>query len=110
FDSNANLWTVTDISSSSLNKDAWTSFGNNGMFVIPTIGSDKGIAFQFASAPAEAELTGPSFNPDEKTLFLSIQHPGEETKDKNNPTSTWPHRKGEKTPRPAVVAITGFKF
>ncbi|WP_045522597.1 PhoX family protein [Neobacillus niacini] len=110
FDSNANLWTVTDISSSSLNKDAWTSFGNNGMFVIPTIGSDKGIAFQFASAPAEAELTGPSFTPDEKTLFLSIQHPGEETKDKNNPTSTWPHRIGEKTPRPAVVAITGFKF
>lgn len=110
FDSNANLWTVTDISSSSLNKDAWTSFGNNGMFVIPTIGADKGIAFQFASAPVEAELTGPSFTPDEKTLFLSIQHPGEDTKDKNNPTSTWPHRKGEKTPRPGVVAITGFKF
>ncbi|MFJ8067346.1 PhoX family protein [Peribacillus sp. NPDC096447] len=110
FDSNANLWTVTDISSSSLNQGAWTSFGNNGMFVIPTVGPDKGIALQFASAPMEAELTGLGFTPNEQTLFVSVQHPGEETEDINNPTSTWPHRKGEKMPRPAVVAITGFKF
>lgn len=110
FDSNANLWTVTDISSSSLNKDAWTKFGNNGVFVIPTVGVNKGIAHQFASAPTEAELTGPCFTSDEKTLFLSVQHPGEETKNINNPTSTWPQRKGEKAPLPAVVAITGFKF
>ncbi|MFP7736616.1 PhoX family protein [Priestia aryabhattai] len=110
FDSNANLWTVTDISSSSLNKDAWTSFGNNGVFVIPTVGDDKGVALQFASAPMEAEFTGPCFTPDEKTLFLSVQHPGEETEDLSNPTSTWPHRKGEKVPRPGVIAITGFNF
>ncbi|MGP7816473.1 PhoX family protein [Niallia sp. 01092] len=110
FDSNANLWTVTDISSSKLNTGAWTKFKNNGMFVIPTVGPDKGIAKQFASAPVEAELTGPCFAPDEQTLFLSVQHPGEETEDIKNPTSTWPHRKGEKMPRPAVVAITGFKF
>jgi uncharacterized protein len=110
FDSNANLWTVTDISSSKLNSDAWTSFGNNGMFMIPTVGPDKGVAFQFASAPKEAELTGPSFTPNEKTLFLSVQHPGEETEDKANPTSTWPQVRGGNQPRPSVVAITGFKF
>lgn len=109
FDDDGNLWTVTDISSSKLNKDAFQAFKNNGVFVIPTSGKDGGVAFQFASAPVEAELTGPFFTPNEKTLFLSVQHPGEETEDKNKPTSMWPHRKGDTIPRPAVVAITGFK-
>lgn len=110
FDSLGNLWTVTDMSSSKLNTGIYTHFANNGMFVIPTIGKNTGEAFQFASAPVEAELTGPSFTPNETTLFLSIQHPGEETEDLNNLTSKWPHRKGDTMPRPGVVAITGFKY
>ncbi|MBG9449467.1 hypothetical protein ABE67_09100 [Cytobacillus firmus] len=110
FDSLGNLWTVTDMSSSKLNTGIYTHFANNGMFVIPTIGKNTGDAFQFASAPVEAELTGPSFTPNETTLFLSIQHPGEETEDLNNLTSKWPHRKGDTMPRPGVVAITGFKY
>ncbi|MFE4430798.1 PhoX family protein [Peribacillus butanolivorans] len=110
FDSNGNLWTVTDVSTSSLNKGVHAFFGNNGMYVIPTSGPNIGEAFQFASAPVEAELTGPCFTPDERTLFLSIQHPGELTVDKSSPTSMWPHRKGDTIPRPAVVAITGFEF
>ncbi|MFB4164304.1 PhoX family phosphatase [Alteribacillus sp. JSM 102045] len=108
FDEDGNLWTVTDISSSKLNSTIWEPFGNNGVFVIPTQGQDEGVAYQFGSAPVEAELTGPSFTPDEKTLFLSVQHPGEETEDRSNPTSMWPHRYGDSMPRPAVVAITGF--
>lgn len=110
FDSEGNLWTVTDISSSSVNKGVFKSFQNNGVFVIPTMGKNVGEAFQFASAPVEAELTGPSFTDDETTLFLAVQHPGEETKDINKPTSMWPHRKGDNQPRPAVVAIRGFKY
>lgn len=110
FDSFGNLWTVTDISSSSMNQGIYKRFANNGMFVIPTMGENTGEAFQFASAPLEAELTGPSFTPDETTLFLSIQHPGEETEDLKNLTSTWPHRRGDTMPRPGVVAITGFKY
>ncbi|MEH6991083.1 PhoX family protein [Cytobacillus firmus] len=110
FDSLGNLWTVTDMSSSKLNTGIYTHFANNGMFVIPTIGKNTGEAFQFASAPVEAELTGPSFTPNETTLFLSIQHPGEETENLNNLTSKWPHRKGDTMPRPGVVAITGFKY
>lgn len=110
FDSNQNLWTVTDISSSKTGKGIWRHFGNNGMFVIPTYGEHAGEAYQFASAPMEAELTGPWFTPDESTLFLSVQHPGEETEDLSQPTSMWPHRPGDSIPRPGVVAITGFKF
>lgn len=108
FDGENNLWTVTDISSSKLNKGVYQSFMNNGVFVIPTSGERMGDAFQFASAPVEAELTGPWFTPDEKTLFLAVQHPGEETKDPAQPTSKWPHRPGDHIPRPAVVAIRGF--
>lgn len=110
FDSEGNLWTVTDISSSSVNKGIFSTFKNNGVFVIPTIGEHEGEAFQFASAPIEAELTGPCFTHDETTLFLAVQHPGEETEDVKNPTSMWPHRKGDNQPRPSVVAITGFKY
>ncbi|MFK2826073.1 DUF839 domain-containing protein [Bacillus sp. B190/17] len=110
FDSGGNLWTVTDISSSSVNKGVFSSFKNNGVFVIPTTGKSAGHAFQFASAPVEAELTGPCFTDDETALFLAVQHPGEETVDMNKPTSMWPHRKGDNQPRPAVVAITGFRY
>jgi len=110
FDSNGNLWVVTDISSSSQNKGVHKSFMNNGLFVIPTVGPAKGEAIQFASGPVESELTGPFFTPDEKTLFLSVQHPGEETTDLNNPTSRWPHRPGDKGARAGVVAISGFKL
>ncbi|WP_148930573.1 PhoX family protein [Paenibacillus methanolicus] len=110
FDSNGNLWVVTDISSSSQNKGVHKSFMNNGLFVIPTSGSAKGKALQFASAPTDSELTGPFFTPDESTLFLSVQHPGENTSDLSKPTSLWPHRQGDKIARCGVVAISGFKL
>ncbi len=110
FDSNGSLWVVTDISSGSLNKGVYTHFKNNGLFVIPTSGPSKGDALQFASGPRECEMTGPFFTPDESTLFLSIQHPGENTTDASKPTSMWPHRPGDKIPREAVVAIRGFKL
>ncbi len=45
FDREGNLWTVTDISSSSQNKGVFSSFKNNGLFVIPTIGGNEGEAF-----------------------------------------------------------------
>ncbi len=43
--------------------------------------------------------------PDGKTLFLAIQHPGEESESPDNPTSTWP---GGDEPKSSLVAITGF--
>ncbi|CAG7649819.1 PhoX family protein [Paenibacillus allorhizosphaerae] len=110
FDSSGNLWVVTDISSSSHNQGVYKSFMNNGLFVIPTAGPSKGIAMQFASGPKDCELTGPFFAPDENTLFLSVQHPGENTTDLSKPTSLWPHRAGDAKARCGVVAISGFRF
>ena len=81
-------------------------FKNNSLFVIPRHGNEAGKVIRVASAPRDAELTGPWFAPDGKTLLLSVQHPGERTTDLNNPTSKWPFD-DDKIPKPSVVAITG---
>jgi uncharacterized protein len=123
FDEAGNLWVVTDISSSSLNQpeNAYTYHKNNAMFMIPTSGRNRGVAFRFANGPVECEMTGPYFTPDEGTLFVNIQHPGETTGMRTTSpgvfgqeatyTSWWPE--GNKTasdnpstPLPSTVAIT----
>jgi uncharacterized protein len=108
FDASNNLWVVNDISSDKVNAGIYKTFKNNGAFVMPS-GIEGGVSgtdvFQFASGPVQAELTGPAFTPDGRTLFLAIQHPGEESESPNNPTSTWPGGEG---PKSSLVAITGF--
>ncbi|MBU3012711.1 DUF839 domain-containing protein [Polaribacter vadi] len=108
FDMAGNLWITTDISGSSMNRPdkPYLTFKNNSLFVIPRLGKDAGKVIRVVSAPKDAELTGPWFSPDGKTLFLSVQHPGEQTKDLSKPTSTWPFD-ADNIPKPAVVAITG---
>ena len=108
FDQAGNLWMTSDMSGSSMNKanKPYMPFKNNSLFVIPRHGEDAGKVIRVASAPTDAELTGPWFSPDGKTLFLSVQHPGEQTKDMKTPTSRWPFDK-DNIPKPAVVAITG---
>jgi uncharacterized protein len=103
FDQAGNLWVCTDISSDKTNQGAYKHFGNNGLYMIPTEGPNRGKPMRFAAAPVQAELTGTWLAPDGKTLFMSVQHPGEESPDVNNPTSKWPF--GD-IPRPSVVAIS----
>lgn len=108
FDLAGNLWITTDMSGSAMNKadGPYLPFKNNSLFVIPRYGKEAGKVIRVATAPRDAELTGPWFSPDGKTLFLSVQHPGEQTTDVNNPTSKWPFDQ-DNIPKPAVVAITG---
>ena len=104
FDADGNLWMVTDVSSSRLGAGIYKFLGNNGMFFFRTEGPYAGIAYQFASGPVECEMTGQCWTPDGSTMFLSVQHPGEESEAADKPSSTWPN--GD-MPRPASVAITG---
>ena len=107
FDKAGNLWFTVDVSSSQLNKPGpWEKFKNNGLFVLIRKGDQAGEIHQIASAPIDAELTGPWFSPENDTLFLSVQHPGSESKDLDNLTSTWPHDK-DGIPKSTVVTIQG---
>jgi secreted PhoX family phosphatase len=124
FDKAGNLWVVTDISSGSLAggaspKPAYAYHLNNAVFMIPGSGPNRGVAFRFANMPVEAEGTGPYFSPDGKTLFLNVQHPGEETPgrdgvfgDPSTYTSWWPG--GNRTagtgtpgtPKPSTIVVS----
>ncbi|MEM6525238.1 MAG: alkaline phosphatase PhoX [Bacteroidota bacterium] len=108
FDLSGNLWITSDMSGSAMNNEEgpYMAFKNNSLFVVPRYGQDEGKITRVVSAPRDAELTGPWFSPDGKTLFLSVQHPGEQTTDSKKPTSQWPFE-GDKIPKPAVVAIQG---
>lgn len=107
FDKLGNLWVTNDIPERDSHKKEYKNFGNNGLYYIPMKGPKAGIPIQVASAPVDAEFTGPWFSPDYRTLFMSVQHPGSRTR--NNllqPTSQWPDGAKE-LPKSAVVAIQG---
>ncbi len=106
FDPRGNLWFTSDMSGSVMNEPPYTAFKNNGLFFVPRSGEHAGEVLQVASAPTHAEFTGPCFSPDGKTLFLSVQHPGEYSEDINNPSSHWPDG-GDSVPKPSVVCIHG---
>jgi uncharacterized protein len=106
FDPKGNLWITTDMSGSAMNKPPYSAFKNNGLFFVPMEGENAGRAYLVATGPTDSELTGPCFSPDGRTLFLSVQHPGEQTKSLDQLTSHWPEG-GKSAPKPAVVAISG---
>ncbi len=68
---------------------------------------------RFLVGPRGCEITGVCTTPDHQTLFVNVQHPGENG-DLTNPESTWPHPSGDATqvgepgqrPRSATVVIT----
>lgn len=105
FDDKYNLWFTSDIAAGSQKKKQYAAFKNNGLFMVPVSGKNAGKVIQIASAPNAAEFTGPYFSPDYKTLFLSVQHPGETSKDKDNFLSHWPIG-GNSKPIPAVIQIS----
>jgi secreted PhoX family phosphatase len=73
-DPSGHLWMVTD----RLAGRECEIFGHNSCWLLPAHGTGAGEPLCFATAPAESEFTGPCFDPAGKTLFLSVQHPGED--------------------------------
>ena len=100
FDPKGRLWIATD------GQEERAGFADS-LYAADTSGPRRGVTRCFFSSPRGAEVTGPAFTPDGKTLFLAIQHPGDEkgsTYDK--PSTRWPDFNPDMPPRPAVVAIT----
>ncbi|QZZ18766.1 DUF839 domain-containing protein [Leptothermofonsia sichuanensis E412] len=146
-DPKGNLWMVTDMSSSKMNQEVPQKrvepngktvsqsslrgiFGNNSIWYMPLSGETAGHPFLFGMGPMDCETTGPCFTSDAKTLFLSVQHPGEvngvrkdmavETRQFSIRTtdgqefiqtrhvpigSNWPTKQPNDPPRPSVVAV-----
>ncbi len=115
---------------SGVTKDGWLStpdncaFDNKGRIWISTDGQPKkgfsdsvygadtdgparGLTRCFFNSPIGAEICGPTFTPDGRTLFVAIQHPGD-YKDAtfDNPPTRWPDFTDGMPPRASVVAIT----
>jgi len=95
FDGSGHLWIATDGQPSALGY-------NDGLYVVPVAGPERGRVRQFLSGPVGCEICGPEFTPDFRTLFCAIQHPGEGGT-LERPISRWPD--GTVPPRPSVVAI-----
>jgi secreted PhoX family phosphatase len=55
---------------------------------------------RFFTGVRGCEVTGVVTTPDQRTMFVNIQHPGESL------DSSWPQNDGISTPRPATVVVT----
>jgi uncharacterized protein len=107
-DGQGRLWVSTDGNSPAKTGRA------DGVWAMETEGEARGTSKHFFRCPAGAELCGPYFTPDDTTLFVAIQHPGEGDEDDpnaapatfENPATRWPDFKDGMPPRPSIVAIT----
>ncbi|MEV7135644.1 PhoX family phosphatase [Arthrobacter sp. NPDC093128] len=106
FDSVGNLWISTDGAPAGIGRA-------DGLFKVTLDGADRGKVEQFLAVPRDAETCGPIVHDDERTVFVSVQHPGEEgTFDAPNsyfpdyvPAGTTPARGQARAPRPSVVQV-----
>lgn len=106
FDKSGNLWFCSDISGKTMNTGEYQSFGNNGLFYTPLRGPLAGQIFKIGSAPNGAEMTGLCFSPRGDELFVSIQHPGEDSPSLATISSHWPEG-GAAIPLSSVVVLSG---
>jgi len=95
FDSNGMLWIQTDGNYS--NEEDFAGQGNNQMLLgDPFTGEIR----RFLTGPKQAEITGLTWSPDRRTMFVGIQHPGERGE------GHWPDGTETSTPRSSIVAVT----
>jgi uncharacterized protein len=113
------LWIETDVTTGSLERPWETppafpsadyrGFGNNQMLCAdPSTGEIR----RFLVGPRQCEITGVTVTPDERTMFVGIQHPGETPSETpNDPTKTkafssWPGGPSSGRPRSSCIVIT----
>ncbi|WP_420587063.1 PhoX family protein [Ruegeria sp.] len=94
FDSNGLLWIQTDGKYS--NEGDFAGQGNNQMLAGDPV---TGEIRRFLVGPKECEITGLTWSPDRRTMFVGVQHPGEDG------NSHWPEG-GNAVPRSAIIAVT----
>jgi hypothetical protein len=107
FDSEGNLWVSTDGQPSAIRL-------NDGLFKVPVEGPERGHVQQFLAVPAGAETCGPVIHDRDGSVFVAVQHPGEDGS-WDAPQSRFPDYVPAGTtpapgqfagPRPSVVQVT----
>jgi secreted PhoX family phosphatase len=99
FDSKGRIWIATD------GGPEYAGIAD-GIWAADTSGHGRALTRCFYQAPTGAEVCGPCFTPDDRTLFLAIQHPGEDPGSTyERPSTRWPDFEEGKPPRPSVIAI-----
>ena len=119
-DDDGRIWIQTDVSNGSQRRGDYGGLGNNMMLAADP--STREVR-RFLTGPNGCEITGVITTPDQRTMFINVQHPGEETRaftemvPSRVPTpaqpgavSNWPDGRGttDRTvrPRSATVVIT----
>ena len=99
FDPMGRLWVATD--------GAGKIGLADGLWGCCVTGPERAVTRHFFAAPRGAETCGPCFTPDGATLFLAVQHPGDDGGTFDAPTTRWPAGPdSDMPPRPSIVAVT----
>jgi uncharacterized protein len=107
FAPNGVLWIQTDMHASQMYKGELQAMGNNQMLACnPQTGEIR----RFLTGPVNSEITGAAWAPDGRTMFINIQHPGENASDRSDPNlptrySNWPDFVPGGRPRSSTVVI-----
>jgi secreted PhoX family phosphatase len=111
FDERGVLWIATDAAAPNMATADWNNIGNNQLLAADTA---SGELRRFLTGPVGCEITGVTFAPGMRALFVNIQHPGESPNphpgrnDPANPkaNSSWPDGAAGTHPRSATIVIT----
>lgn len=112
FDKDGRLWIQTDQQGDA--QGDWVNIGGNSMMCADPV---SGETRRFLTSPPNSEVTGVVTTPDGKTMFVGIQHPGEDWTTHFTENSSWPDNgaNGSTTfndlpkvykPRSGVVVVT----
>ena len=108
FDPRGVLWIQTDISTNLVGEKSgdYANLGNNVMLACDPATRE---VRRFLTGPNKCEITGVIMTPDNRTMFVNIQHPGETNSEFSDPAnvnklSSWPDGPGRR-PRSGTIVI-----
>lgn len=94
FDKTGRLWIQTDGKYS--NEGEFAGMGNNQMLCADP---ESGEIRRFATGPIACEITGLTFSPDQRSVFIGVQHPGEKGAPSHFPAG------GNSKPRSTIMVV-----